>query len=99
MDKKSFHAKFHDRDRMYGTTTMGARGQVVIPAEARKELGLKPGDRILVMGKFGKVLGLMKADEIENFISMIMDKIDDRDVRSQFAAQASKFLKYSRPTK
>jgi AbrB family looped-hinge helix DNA binding protein len=99
MNQKKFYAKLHDKDRMYGTTTMGARGQVVIPAEARKELGLKPGDRMLVMGKFGKVLGLMKADEIESFISLIMDKIDDRDLRAQFATQARKFIKYSQSSK
>ncbi len=31
-----------------GSVTLGERGQVVIPAEARKEFGLKPGDKLLV---------------------------------------------------
>ena len=47
-------------DKFYGTTTMGARGQVVVPAEARKDLNLQPGDQLLVMGKFGKALGLIR---------------------------------------
>ena len=32
----------------YGAITVGERGQVVIPAEARKELGIGPGDKLLV---------------------------------------------------
>ncbi len=62
---------------MYGTTTIGARGQVVIPAQARKDLKLEAGDQLLVMGKFGKVLGLMKADQLNEFIEMIMSSIPD----------------------
>jgi AbrB family looped-hinge helix DNA binding protein len=33
----------------YGSVTVGERGQIVIPAEARAELGLHPGDKLLVM--------------------------------------------------
>jgi AbrB family looped-hinge helix DNA binding protein len=33
----------------FGTATVGDRGQVVIPAEARKKLGINPGDKLLVM--------------------------------------------------
>ena len=29
---------------IYGTVKVGDRGQVVIPADARKDLNLKPGD-------------------------------------------------------
>jgi AbrB family looped-hinge helix DNA binding protein len=32
----------------YGSVTVGERGQVVIPAEARKENGFAPGDKLLV---------------------------------------------------
>lgn len=33
----------------YGTATVGERGQIVIPAEARNELGFHAGDKLLVM--------------------------------------------------
>jgi len=69
------HKKMQEHDKLYGTSTMGARGQVVIPAKARVDLSLKPGDQLIVMGKFGRVLGLMKADELENFIDFIMDHV------------------------
>ncbi len=40
---------------------MGERGQIVIPAEIRKELGLKPKTRFLIKGK-NKTLILQKLD-------------------------------------
>ncbi len=36
-------------DCFYGTSTIGERGQVVIPAEARAALGMNPGDKVLIM--------------------------------------------------
>jgi AbrB family looped-hinge helix DNA binding protein len=35
-------------DCFYGAVTVGERGQVVIPAEARKQTGLEPGEKLLV---------------------------------------------------
>lgn len=32
-----------------GTVTIGDRGQIVIPAEARKKLGLHSGERLIVV--------------------------------------------------
>jgi AbrB family looped-hinge helix DNA binding protein len=43
----------------YDTVTVGERGQVVIPAKARKELGIKAKDKLIVLrapGKAGIVL-------------------------------------------
>ena len=71
------------QDRLYGTTTMGARGQVVIPADARKDLGLSPGDQLMVMGKFGKVLGLIKADQMESFVKIIMQNFSGGGVNKE----------------
>jgi len=38
-----------DSPDVYGTVTVGARGQVIIPAKARKELKIRPGDQLIVM--------------------------------------------------
>ncbi len=35
-------------DYFFGSVTVGARGQVVIPAKVRKEMGIKAGDKLLV---------------------------------------------------
>ncbi len=34
--------------RLIGTTTVGERGQIVVPADARAELGINAGDKLLV---------------------------------------------------
>ena len=36
--------------RFYGATTVGEKGQTVIPAEAREAMKLKKGDKLLVFG-------------------------------------------------
>ena len=33
----------------FGTVTVGQRGQVAVPAQARKHLGLEPGDQLVVL--------------------------------------------------
>ncbi len=32
----------------YGTVTVGERGQIVVPAQAREEFDINPGDKLLV---------------------------------------------------
>jgi len=38
----------HDKTTFYGTATVGTKGQIVIPAEAREELKIKEGDKVTV---------------------------------------------------
>jgi len=40
--------------------TLSARNQIVIPRDAREALGLKPGDKVLVIVRSGKLLILRK---------------------------------------
>jgi AbrB family looped-hinge helix DNA binding protein len=35
---------------LYGIVKVGAKGQIVIPKEARDDHGIKPGDRLVVGG-------------------------------------------------
>jgi AbrB family looped-hinge helix DNA binding protein len=55
--------------------TVNAKGQVVIPAGARRELGINTGDTILVfralMGRQG--LLLVKADTMEQMLGMMSE--------------------------
>ncbi len=81
--QKKIQKRMRAQDKLYGTTTLGSRGQLVIPAQARKDLGLKPGDQIVVMGKFGKVLGLMKTDQLADFVETIMGNLSGTGLESQ----------------
>jgi AbrB family looped-hinge helix DNA binding protein len=49
MKSRTDSSCFNFEDAFYGTSTMGERGQLVIPAEARAELEMTPGDKILIM--------------------------------------------------
>ena len=39
----------HDK-KLYGTATVGTKGQIVIPATAREALSIQPGDQLYVIG-------------------------------------------------
>lgn len=55
--------------KLYGTATVGTKGQVVIPATAREELGINTGDRLYVIGSPKKgVAMLLKEEELDKFI-------------------------------
>ena len=55
--------------KLYGTATVGTKGQIVIPADAREELNIQTGDRLYVVGSHGNgVIGLLKEETLEHFI-------------------------------
>ena len=59
--------------RFYGAATVGKRGQVVIPAEARKEFGIAPTTKLLVFGnQRGGGLILTKAEFVTDFLTKAM---------------------------
>jgi len=73
-----YHRKrFMGRPKFWGTTSVGERGQIVIPAGARKFLKLKKGDKLLVISKGDKLLGLLKAKEISNFLKKWLAKLEN----------------------
>ena len=64
---KSKTDKPQRHEMVYGTTTIGEKGQVVIPAEARKSLGLVPGEKLLVFGMGREMLALAKLSNLERY--------------------------------
>ena len=49
-----------------GSVTVGERGQVVIPAEVREEMGIVAGDKLLVFaGPRGSMVALSKLSSLE----------------------------------
>ncbi|MBI4331055.1 MAG: AbrB/MazE/SpoVT family DNA-binding domain-containing protein [Chloroflexi bacterium] len=54
------------------TTKMSSKGQIVIPEGIRNKLGLKPGDKFLVMGDKDvlilKMLSVPRLDEFEGLL-------------------------------
>jgi AbrB family looped-hinge helix DNA binding protein len=57
------------KHKLFGTVTVGTKGQVVIPVDARNNMNIKTGDRLYVIGvEHGKFLGLMKEESIQEQI-------------------------------
>jgi len=57
-------------DSFYGSVTVGERGQIVIPSEARADLGFHPGDKLLVMRHHSHPgLMIFKFDAVREFLA------------------------------
>lgn len=59
---------------LYGVATVGPKGQIVIPVDARKRLGVEPGDKVVIVGPSHKpqFVGLCN----EAVFNDIIEKID-----------------------
>ena len=47
---------------LYGMVKVGEKGQIVIPADARKTFGIKPGDSLLMLGDEKQGLALLNEE-------------------------------------
>ena len=66
----------HDK-QLFGTATVGTKGQVVIPADAREALGIQSGDRLYVMGsKSHKWLGFIPEDQLREMLEHLTGNIE-----------------------
>lgn len=66
----------HEHRHFHGTTTLGEKGQLVIPAEARKAMGLKPGDKLLVFAMGKNMIALSKFDQLEHLADNLSKKLE-----------------------
>lgn len=62
--------------KLYGTATVGTKGQVVIPAEAREELNIKPGDRLYVVSAMhGTGVVFLKEEMLEDMVAQLTAQV------------------------
>lgn len=61
--------------RFFGSTTVGAKGQVVVPASARRALGVDTGDKLLVFGMGDDVLVLATVGHMEKMAVRLSKKL------------------------
>lgn len=63
--------------KLFGTATVGEKGQIVIPVEARNILDLKVGDKLLVVsGPGNQGLLIMKPDVIRKFATRMNENFE-----------------------
>ncbi|HSW92083.1 MAG TPA: AbrB/MazE/SpoVT family DNA-binding domain-containing protein [Candidatus Saccharimonadales bacterium] len=66
----------HDK-KIYGTATVGTKGQIVIPSDVRKEFNIEAGDRVYLMGsQEGKWIGIIQEDRMREVLAHLTDHIE-----------------------
>jgi bifunctional DNA-binding transcriptional regulator/antitoxin component of YhaV-PrlF toxin-antitoxin module len=62
--------------KCFGSTAVGPRGQLVIPVEARKELGIDVGSKLLVFSHFnGRGLIFVKVGAVEDLFNIMSRRV------------------------
>lgn len=70
------------KGKVYGAATVGERGQLVIPADLRKDLDIKAGDRLMIFAKIDrKMISIMREKDFSDFLqkaSKIISKLENK---------------------
>ena len=69
----------HHHKKVYGVGTVGEKGQIVIPVEAREELKIKTGDKFVFFG-MGSALHMIEADKLNDILekmTLFTSKVDE----------------------
>jgi AbrB family looped-hinge helix DNA binding protein len=57
----------------YGAAVVGERGQIVIPAKARRDMDITPGEKLIVLGgPQGNMLMMAKAEAMLQLLNKVM---------------------------
>ena len=68
--------------RFYGTVTVSERGQIVIPASARRDFGINTGDKLLVVGDMEQGIGIIS-------MSMMMKLLENAEILKKLVESAA----------
>lgn len=61
----------------YGSATVGVKGQIVIPQEAREALNIKTGDKLIIIGlKDRGMLGVCPVSSVETFLNQATSRLE-----------------------
>lgn len=77
--------------KFYGSTTVGRHGQIVIPAEVRRALGIDFGSKLLVFVPVNnQMLGLLKAEALQQLVNLVTTHLGEIDRSSKQFSQTQK---------
>ena len=60
-------------DKGAWTATVGAKGQIVIPKEARDMFGIKPGDTLVILGDEKRGLAIPPKEQFDEWIRHVFE--------------------------
>lgn len=78
---KTSHEKNAGSDgfpKFYGKVPVGTKGQIVIPAEARKAIGIKPKDKVIIISgppHHNKMISIIPEEEFNKFLRFFEDQV------------------------
>lgn len=61
---------------MFGSVKVGDKGQIVIPARARKIFDIQPGDNLIVLGDEGQGIAIIKEKGLMELLNMAREGKD-----------------------
>ena len=63
--------------KIYGTAVIGAKGQFVVPADARSEMNLGEGDKLVIVGSPSKkFIGVLRDDVFQQFLNFLHVRLE-----------------------
>jgi len=73
------------KGKVYGSVTVGERGQLVIPVELRKAFGIKSGDQLMVFANVEKkIVSLMPSRDFTKFLdraAKIISRLENKVIK------------------
>jgi len=86
--------------KFYGSVTVSERGQIVIPVDARKDFGIKTGDKLLVFGDQERGIGIATFSIMQRTMEGTADlfreigpKMDDKENKKSKTNKETKDIK------
>jgi len=61
---------------IFGTAKVGEKGQIVIPRDARKLFGIRPGDTLLILGDDDNGIIVSKPDVLHRAADQIFQRLE-----------------------
>ena len=59
---------------MFGSVKVGDKGQIVIPARARKIFDIQPGDNLIVLGDEEQGIAIIKEKGLMDLLNMVREE-------------------------
>ena len=59
------------------TATVGEKGQIVIPKQAREIFGIKPGDTLILLGDVNRGIAIPPKESLVSYMNIVFE--DDKN--------------------
>ena len=72
------------KPKFYGSTTVGERGQIVLPVKLRNDFKINKGDKLVVIGHPGtNHISLFNEESMNKYLEMISENINQMRAKIQ----------------